>query len=147
MTEQCLSNLELDRHLAGEIGASDHLSSCASCRERMAAFEQDKRELEQGAPQAVLAIEQRARTRAVRTIVPVSIAALAAGVLIALAVPAPPDLVRTKGGLSLEVIARRGERAPIELLPGGEVAPGDAIRFRITSDQGGYLAISGLDSA
>ena len=153
----CMSDHLLDRIVAGEIPRSDHLDACTSCRARFEAYREEAAAFARapGLPAEVRALNGRARSalfhRRLTVALPAATAAAALAIF-AFAFVAPPTEqvggVRTKGGVSLEVVARDGANNRIEqLLPGAQVSPGDAIRFQISSDEGGYLAISGIDSA
>jgi hypothetical protein len=74
------------------------------------------------------------------------VVALAAAVLVWLH-PAPePRAVRSKGGVSLEVIARRGAiQSPLR--DGEALSPGDQLAFSYTLDQPRYLLLLGVDDA
>jgi hypothetical protein len=153
-SERCLSNHVLDKLLAGELSGSDgdeareHLGSCGPCSAQMEALSEEAARFRAEIPieGEVRAVERKVRMRAVRHAA-AAVLSLAAVLLLALLVIPPEPGVRTKGGLSLEVIARHENGAIEELLPGARLSPGDSIRFRIASEEGGFLAIAGLDSA
>lgn len=153
-SERCLSDHVVDRLLSGELegtpgdGARAHLSSCSLCRAQVDAFREDAARFAAEIPIAeeVRAVGNKVRLRSLRRAA-YAVGSMAAVVLVALIViPKDPE-VRTKGGLALEVIAKHENGKIEELLPGARLSPGDAIRFRIGSEEGGYLAIAGLDSA
>jgi hypothetical protein len=148
-SEECLSDLAIDRHLAGETSNVAHAESCAFCSARIEALRVEKRVFPEqiGIVFAAKALDRRVRSHTIKRAL-VGVTSLAAAVLLAVIVlPPPEEGVRTKGGLSLEVIARQGDGSVTHLLPGANVSPGDAIRFRVRSEKSGYLAISGLDAA
>src|SRR5262249_49944343 len=77
-----------------------------------------------------------------------ALATLAAAAALVLLVRAPEEpAFRTKGGLQLQLIARRANGRVEAILPGGELAPGEALRFRVTSRAAGCVCVSVLDSA
>lgn len=142
----CLSALRLDRWMAGELDPADshevraHVEGCARCaravESRRAAREEPLPPLRIAAPPP-----RRARLRAG--------VALAAGLAAAagLAVVLSPDAVvrRTKGarvGLGMYVLHGGVVR---EAAPGETIAPGDAVRFAVTTPERAYVAILSVD--
>jgi hypothetical protein len=153
--ERCLSDHVLDRLVAGELHgapadeARGHLSTCGVCTAQFETFREGASHFpsEVSIQAEVKAVCQRQRRHTIRRFA-MSFSGAAAAVLLALVVlPAEEPAVRTKGGLSLEVIAKHGDGKVEQVLPGARLSPGDAIRFRIASEEGGYLAIAGIDSA
>ena len=149
--ESCLSDLQLDRLVAGELAAEvarAHLSSCAACRARVAELRRELAAFDVPAPWQAAPAPARAR-RSRRWIGAGALAtfAAAAGLVLMLVHAPPPPPVRLKGGLVLELVARRSSGAVELVLPGAPLAPGDAVRFRVSSDRAGYLAIVGIDAA
>jgi hypothetical protein len=148
-SEQCLSDHAIDRLLGGEGGDIAHAESCASCSARIQTLRQEK---DVFAKEIFIAgeakkVERRLRTDGMKRFA-LAAGSIAAVVIVAWIALPPEQTVRTKGGLALEVIARHGAEGEVShLLPGSSVSPGDAIRFRVRSENGGYLAISGLDAA
>jgi hypothetical protein len=153
--ESCLSDLVLDRFAAGELDgdpaarARTHLAGCALCVTRLAQLEDD---LQQPLDQ-LLVTRVAARARRWRAW---SLAAmLSAAALLAVWLRLPDARLgdsRLKGaGLYLQLIARRGgatHPGPSErLLPGATLAPGDAVRFRVSTARAAYLSIIGIDAA
>jgi hypothetical protein len=156
-SESCLSDLKLDRLLAGELdgrpeeeAARAHIASCPRCQQRrddIAAQPAQTpgpaliREVSQrGAPQ------RRAPRRRAPVVAAISLLAAAAGVvLFARPRPGPPAPAETRlkgGDLGFEVLVRRqGEGSAATLRPELPLHPGDVIGFRVRSRAGGHLAI------
>ncbi len=144
--ETCLSDLILDRWIAGEIregtelsaAVKAHAASCSSCAARLQRLE---------AAKATFPAELWvARARRPRRIVALgALSALAAALLLFLVRP-PPPTERPKGGLALDVVVRHEDGRVEQLLPGSRVASGEAIRFRVSANDAGYLTIASLDS-
>ncbi|HEX4457717.1 MAG TPA: hypothetical protein VIA18_07085 [Polyangia bacterium] len=143
--ETCLSDLALDRLVMREPDrggrAAAHLKTCAACSARLAELESQSRPFmnDVAARQPI----RRARRNWAWGGLGVTFAAAAAFTLWLVPVRSP---VRTKGGLHFEIIAKHGNSVDT-ILPGSELAPGDAIRFRLTPPRAGYLGIIGLDAA
>jgi hypothetical protein len=155
----CLSDLVLDRIVAGELAeatAAPHLTTCASCRDRLAELRTAQEsfvvdELRVRAAQAQVQTQEQPRARR-RSVVWAgsSVGALAAAAALLLLwrpTPEPEPTVRLKGGFALELIARHRDGRVEQVLPGGALAPGEAIRFRVSSDEPGYLGVIGIDAA
>ena len=147
--ESCLSDLILDRLILGELAAegaiAEHLAGCATCRAQLADLRAHQAAFE---AEAVPPSPRRQRRWPRRPLV-VSIAtalASAAAVVVVLHRPSPTP-VRMKGGFTLELVARRADGSIDTVLPGGTLAGGDAIRFRVSAPASGRLVIVGLDSA
>src|SRR5687768_495923 len=147
-SESCLSDHAIDLFLAGEPQDLAHADGCSACSLRVEELRQERDGFEKQIWIAGEAkkIERRLRFRQVKSAA-LAVGSIAAVVLVALSLPQEEPSVRTKGGLSVEVIARHEQGTIENLLPGSKLFPGDAIRFRVTSESGGYLAISGLDAA
>lgn len=147
---ECLSDLALDRLLAGEPGPRwDHVNSCARCRTRLETLKQSSHVSEAWIASGVARTRRRLWWR--RSMGLVSSVAVAATLLMVMArvrpLPAPPD-ERLKGAeLSLGVYVRRGSGVVVAAQSPAEVAPGEQIRFEITSVRPGFLGIVGLDAA
>lgn len=165
LSERCLSDLALDRLLAGESGAEAraqagaHLAECAACEARHATLLADRERFDaevfvaglsaRAARDAKIAsaprpiAPRRARLRSALS----AMSAAAAVVLVAIAMPRPSgDDVRTKGGESLELFVRHADGRVDRVAPGETLRPGDAIRFSLSTPRGGYVAIAGMDS-
>lgn len=167
--DACLSDLLLDRLLAGELGGGEeatahtHLSSCADCAARRDALEAEITALPRTTwiagdvariARAASNADHDARTRGhagLRPIAPrlgsmiAAASAIAACLVLGLRLPGA-DGVRTKGsGIGLDLFVRHDGRVRAAL-PGDAVAAGDALRFQIATPRGGFAAIVGLDS-
>jgi hypothetical protein len=146
----CVSDLALDRLLAGEPGPRwEHVNSCSRCRVRLEQLKQASRASEA----FILDGIQRTRRRlwARRAGVATSLA-VAATLLFVMArvrpLPQSSDGERVKGApLSLGVYVRRGSGVVVAAQSPAAVAPGEQIRFEVTSGRPGYLGIVGLDAA
>ncbi|HEY3358375.1 MAG TPA: hypothetical protein VGQ83_34320, partial [Polyangia bacterium] len=158
-----MSDLILDRLVAGELDgrpAAAHLASCLTCRRRI----EELRQAQRGAESAMRAaaarlVEERRRRPGVRwrslRVGLVGLAAAAAALLVIFGVPvhpgrrpAPivaPSGERTKGAVALDLVVRRPDGRVELVLPGDTLAPGDAIRWRVSSDRPGFVAVVGLD--
>jgi hypothetical protein len=155
---ECLSDLALDRLLAGEPGPRwDHVNSCVRCRARIDELKQASRLSDLWIQSGIARTRRRLRNRRVAAVTSLAVAAvlvLAAVKLRPLPVvphEAPQDSradSRLKGSaLSLGVYVRRGSGAVVAAQSPAAVAPGEQIRFEVTSARPGYLGIVGLDAA
>jgi hypothetical protein len=152
-----LSDLVLDRLLTGEAVEPDpraHLEACGECAARLAALRREADAFARAAPIAALAATTRqrlardgwrARRRrfgyAALAIVP------AAAALLVLWWRAPVEMVRTKGGLALDVFRKPVAGAVEVLAPSGEAHPGDGLRFRLSTPRAGFITIVSIDGA
>jgi hypothetical protein len=146
----CLSNLSLDRLLAGEPGPRwDHVNSCARCRARLERLKQASRVPESFIVDGIRRTRRRMWTR--RAGIATSFAVAATLLLLTTRVPPlppAPEGERLKGAaLSLGVYVRRGSGVVVAAQSPAAVAPGEQIRFEVTSSQPGFLGIVGLDAA
>ena len=151
--ETCLSDLALDRLIAGEVEEPTHLAGCDACRSRLAELRADA---DSFAGSVWIAGAARRATRAAgasrwRWWAAIAVPAVAAAaVAIWIALPrddAGAPGVRTKGSVALDVVVKRGDGTIERLGPAARVAPGEAVRFLVSTDRAGYLAILGLDAA
>jgi hypothetical protein len=172
--EGCLSDLMLDRLVAGELtGAPDeleiqaHLVSCRLCQARVSELGAERpppvpwptfgEELALPPPAPVEELTAtvklprppppppRRLRQALRFVAPL---AIAAGALFFLRPLAPDAMFRAKGApFQLALVVRSPDGAVEGLVPGGPVSPGDELRFQISTDRPGHLAILGIDSA
>jgi hypothetical protein len=152
--EGCLSDLALDRLVAGErvdAPLEAHVAGCAGCTARLADF---RREQLEALP---LLDELRARPAKItplpqrRWILALPIFAAAALVLF-LFVPRLRPLPRerakgTSAALVLDVVVRHADGKIEALAPGKRVRAGDAVRFVVSTARPGHLVILGLDAA
>lgn len=150
--EECLSDLSLDRLVAGEISADPHLATCPRCAARLAAISRDRelflREQWIGGL-AARAKQNLAATPAGRRFAPRAVAvALAAGLAaLTLSIPRPPPGERVKGAHSLDLFVKHLDGRVEPVLAGDELAPGEAIRFRILAPTRAHVAVIGIDAA
>jgi len=173
-SEQCLSDLKLDRWLSAELtppeqrSAEAHLMACDSCRSRRAELLEARSGFPREAPPfaALGRFEQGASRPAASTarrpsrrLAPVvrwlaGGGALAAAAALAFAIGEPWRAsqssagagTRTKGGLaSLGWVVRRGERV-FTGRPDQPLRAGDAVRFTISAREPVFVAILGLDA-
>jgi hypothetical protein len=154
--ESCLSDLTLDRRLAGELqgretrDAEAHLEACSDCRVRQRAIEAESAAFG-GALPAALAVRAKAHGPRLRWIWAGAGALAAAGlaaIVLAVLPREPEELgVRLKGGFSLSVFARHSDGRVERLLPQARLRPGAQIRFEVSTPGEGYLAIVGIDRA
>jgi hypothetical protein len=146
----CLSDLVLDRLLAGEPGPRwEHVNSCARCRARLEQLKQASRVSESFITAGIARTRRRLWAR--RAGIATSLAVAATLLLVMTRVrplPSPPAGERLKGAeLSLGVYVRRGTGVVVAAQSPATVAPGEQIRFEVTSARPGFLGIVGLDSA
>jgi len=173
--ETCLSDLTLDRLVAGEITAADelaaieaHLSACALCSRRRSELEAAPAQIPDREWLDKLRTAPPARRRPlILASGAIALAAVAALVLVVRprtlaptagegAVDAPAAAgagateraasTRIKGSaLALDLFVRRGEQPAEPVFADVPLRAGDAIRFRVRAAEGGYLTIIGLD--
>ncbi len=166
---RCPSELELDGfELAGRPAADPlqaHLAACERCRARLAARDEDRaRFLREVYPASLPAVEAAGarRPRGPWTWLPWP-AALAAAAALALLVlgaalwwrppageggspgAAPDGYLGVKGGASLQVYARRGDRV-FEVRPGERLRAGDLLRFVPRLPGPGHVMIVAVDA-
>jgi hypothetical protein len=149
MTQPCVSELWIDRLLAGELAPAEaaqgraHAAGCAVCRQLVSHAEAIAREFAASPPPLRLSGGRRRRGVAVASAV---IAVAAAAVVLAIRPPrdAPPE-VRTKGRATLGFFVshagelRRGEPAEV-------VAPADRLQLVVTTERAGWVAVTGVDA-
>jgi hypothetical protein len=156
----CLSSFRIDQLVADELEASiarvarDHLASCARCRGRLAAVENEREAFASSPPLPIppavaLGVRpQRARTsRRVWWFVAPALAA--AGLLLWLSRSRDHGElgdVRTKGASHLELFVEHGG-AVRAAGPDEPVAPGDRLQFAYSSADAQFLAIVSIDAA
>lgn len=159
----CLSDFTFDRLMANEL-ASDpaaenarvHLASCARCRKRFLEFEAVQAPSFENLgwphiaheynPEAPEAKPSRGARR--WTMPAVALAAAAALAVSARVNRSDQPFVetRTKGTLSLDLVLRRSSGEVTRPAQGGNVFPGDGLRFEVTAAQPGFVTILGLDA-
>lgn len=165
---ECLSEMRLDRWVAGEVASAEraeieaHLRGCLRCSARWTAREKEKRHFKETAPPLPLGrpvtaasapVPQRrfANRRAVGAAAAL-VTALAAGFLIGPAIrqPAGDETVIGKGQQRLRFFVRDGAAGTVrEGRPEERVYPGDQIRFAFDGDavRGRRVAVLGRDAA
>jgi hypothetical protein len=144
--ETCLSDLILDRLSVGELEGTDHaaraaghLEACAPCRDRLQLFKANVVGFKSVTP---------LRRRWLPPSVGLAAAAYLGGIVVAGTLLQKDTGVRTKGGLAMQIVAKRQDSGRVEaLFEEARLSPGDAIRFKVSTEHAGYLAIVGLDSA
>jgi hypothetical protein len=146
-----LSDLSLDRLLAGEPGPRwDHVNSCGRCRTRLEQLKQASRVPESFILDGIRRTRRRLWARRAG-IASTSLAVAATLLLMVMRVPPlppAPEGERLKGSeLSLGVYVRRGSGVVVAAQSPAAVAPGEQIRFEVTSTRPGFLGIVGLDAA
>jgi anti-sigma factor RsiW len=146
MTEPCVSELQIDRLLAGELAPPQaeqtrgHATGCPRCRELLRSAEAIARQFAERPPGLRLAGRHR----------PLAIglaSAVAAAIAIAVAWP-PGDAtgVQTKGRAALGFfvshrgVLRRGQTGEV-------VAPADRLQLVTTADRSGWIAVTGVDGS
>lgn len=150
---RCLSDLDIDRLLAGELDGTPavvHVEGCARCAARKAALEADAARFDEEIFVQGLAARAARQARTARKQLPWRglLGAVAAAVLVVAVLPrGAPSGIRTKGGGALELIAKRDDGSVERVLPGDALAPGDAIRFDVQAPPDAWVAIVGVDSA
>ncbi|MEY4580710.1 MAG: hypothetical protein RL701_5413 [Pseudomonadota bacterium] len=162
-SDACVSDLQLDRLIMGELygehlhTTEQHLAGCPRCQARRSSLEKERALFFVEHPALSFQVP-RVLTAAPRTLAQRwrGVAAVSSGVLLAAAslllfLRTPQDdeslAVRTKGNQSRvgfyvrhASVVRRGQ-------PGEHVAPQDALRFVVTSQQRGFWAILSRDAA
>jgi len=158
--EGCLSDLTIDRLLAGELGESSdamtHLRGCAACATRRDGILADAEAFRAERDQPRLSVvrgggEGRpAGSHWMRRVAPpLALAAGVAAVAVMLPArsPSPTEGYVTKGGGTLSLIARTGDGRVDRVLPGDPLAPGDAVRFEVKAAEAARVWILGMDAA
>lgn len=150
--DACLSDLLLDRWIAGERLAPDerahaeaHIAACAACARRREELVREAREFD--LPLHLPRPAPRWRFRFPLALRVGFAAACAAFAMLLFLPPAEEPGIRTKGAASLSVIARSRDGTVERVLPGDALAPGDAIRFEVRTSEPAILAILGIDAA
>jgi hypothetical protein len=154
----CLSDLALDRVVAGEpVGeaVTAHAAGCARCSARLDDFRRARDEAQplldairarsDAGGGSVVPLKRRVWLSAMLPLV-------AAAAILLLFLPRllqPSTGVREKGSsaLLLDVVVRHADGRVEALAPDGRVRAGEAIRFLVTTPRAGHLVILGLDAA
>jgi hypothetical protein len=153
---RCISDLELDRLVGGELEPTEervllgHAGGCEACRARLEAIRADQRSFAEKQPPFVQPGPTGDGRRAMMLGLAPILAAAACLIMLfgrtaVLPVDAPLPLP-TKGGKALEFyVLRHGE-----VSAGNEqmsLHPGDTVEFVFSSQRPGYLAILSVDGA
>lgn len=164
-SEACPSMLVLDRSFVGERtepALQAHVASCPRCRAEIADRERVAAAFAPvatapGFGRLVETLDRAGRARRRRLAVAGGALAAAAAVTLVIALPRdaadrassaqPETTTRRKGSLGLNVIVKRADGRIEHLVSGDRVSPGDAIRFALTSDTAGSVAVLGIDAA
>jgi hypothetical protein len=159
----CLSDLELDELLAGDLlgdprGARlrTHVDGCARCRDRLASFAAVVPPPPPALPPELARAAPPAKSRAMWLVTATFAAAAAATVLVVSTArqpgpnstaPAAPDDERTKGALGLTVFVKHAGGNVVDSVTGeGRLRAGDEIRFALAASRPGYAVVIGLDA-
>jgi len=146
----CCSALRLDRWMLGELGPEDgesvgtHVAGCAACSAAVAGIRGVREEV-RAQPLPVRLAPPPLRRRA-----PLAAAGLGLGLALAaglfLMLRSEPAW-RTKGaGLSLTMFVQHGGEVR-RAGPGETVAPGDAVRFAVSTPSPAFVAVLSVDPA
>jgi len=151
------SRLVLERLAAGELLEGEraahaaHAASCDRCRARSAQIAGDARDFARDIDIAhdVAAIVAAARAPRIRMLVASATAALACVALVVVLARRSEEvpIERAKGQVSFEVIRRDLHGRVGDVESGDRLRPDEAIRFRVTAHEPGYLTILGIDAA
>ena len=151
--EGCLSDLALDRLVAGEeLGAARaHADDCARCGARLDELRR-ARDVDAPVLDAIRARAERVVPLGRRLWLSTMLPLLAAAAIVLVFAPRlwkPRPGVREKGSaaLALDVVVRHADGRVEALAQDGHVRPGEAIRFLVTTGHAGQLVILGLDAA
>jgi hypothetical protein len=146
----CLSALRLDRWMMGELDAADtesigiHVSSCAACSTSLAGMRGVREEV-RALPLPIALARPAPRRRVPGAAVAGLGLALAASLVLVLRTPPAPE--RSKGsGVALTMYVQHGTEVR-RAAPGEHVAPGDAVRFAVSTPSAAYVAVLSLDPA
>lgn len=147
--ETCLSDLVLDRIVAGELdrAGQPHLATCEACSARLAALERDVQELPERIFVAGEAVKVRRRLPRVMAGIATVLAAAAALAVVSRSSIEQELTERTKGGLGFTVHAKRASGEVDQLLPGAKLLPGESVRFSLSLEREGHVAVIGIDAA
>jgi len=148
----CLSALRLDRWMMGELDAADaesvgtHLSTCAACSAAVAGMRGVREEVRAlPLPPALLGRPPLRRPVPRGAAVAGLGLALAASVLLMLRTEGAGE--RRKGaGVGLVMYVQHGDEVR-RAAPGETVAPGDAVRFAVSTPAPAFVAVLSLDPA
>jgi len=145
----CLSALRLDRWMMGELEPADadtvraHVTTCAGCSTALAGMRGVREEMRS------LPLPPALRSRHVswtpRAVWGTAGLALAAGLLLVMRPAVPTERSKGAGGIpELAMYVQHGDEVR-RAAPGEEVAPGDAVRFAVSTPVAAYVAVLSLD--
>jgi hypothetical protein len=153
---ECLSDLRIDRMLAGDLDddagarARDHVAGCSACAARVGAFEAaraatppDMEALRRVAAAPPAPVMRRA-WRGWWPSLGLALAAGVAGLVVAVRSPAP-ESTGIKGAARLGFFVKHGD-AIRRGVAGEQVSPGDLVRFVVSTPRAAHLAIVSLDA-
>jgi hypothetical protein len=147
--DECLSDLALDQVLAGARESWPHVAGCVRCRGRLEALRRENQLPEAWLAAGIARTRRRLWRRRAGTVA--SLALAAALVVTFTRVSRPPpvgDAEQIKGDpVALGVYVRRGAGVVEAAVSPAAVAPGEQIRFEVTSARPGFLGIVGIDAA
>ncbi|HEX8950613.1 MAG TPA: hypothetical protein VF945_02155 [Polyangia bacterium] len=150
----CLSDLALDRMIAGErvdAALTAHAAGCARCTARLDEFRRARDEAQplldaiRAREATVVPLRRRLWLSAMLPLV--AAAAILLLLLPRLWRPSPGEREKGSGALALDVVVRHADGHIEALAADGRVRAGDAIRFLVTTPRAGHLVILGLDAA
>jgi hypothetical protein len=152
--ERCLSDLALDRLVAGEpvdAAVTTHAADCARCSGRLDEFRRARAfdaplldELRLRGGGSVVPLKRRVW---LSTMLPL----FAAAALLLLFLPrlfhSTGEREKGLSTLALDIVVRHADGHIEALEPNGRVRAGDAIRFLVSAPRAGHLVVLGLDAA
>jgi Domain of unknown function (DUF4384) len=142
----CFSALHLDRYLAGELAEAesrhvlDHAAQCSTCARVLEAMRLGRDE--KLPPLRVVPLAMRRRPRRWPRAA-AAVAAVAAAASLLLVVRPPGERIKGRG-FGLRMYVEHGGDVRLAL-PGEQVAPGDAVRFAVTTPGPTYVAVLSVD--
>ena len=154
----CLSDLAIDRVVAGERvdeAVTAHAAGCARCTARLDDFRRAHDEAQplldairaRGADGGGSVVPLKRRVWLSAMLPLVAAAAILLLFLPRLLEPSPGEREKGSGALALDVVVRHADGHVEALAPDGRVHAGEAIRFLVTTPRAGHLVILGLDAA
>jgi hypothetical protein len=160
--DACPSDLALDRLRIGELAptsaAAAHVDACARCAARLAALRAaDAHAFADDGLVARLASDARSRARAqaregtrrLRVAMPLWSGLLAAAAVLLVWVHGRPPVapaLRSKGRSALDLVVRRADGHVEPVVAGTLLHADESLRFIVSTDEAGYLAIVGADA-
>lgn len=156
----CLRPIEIERHLAGDLGPEDrrqfdaHAGACEACRRRLEQGRAANERYQSNCPAGPVLAQVRAESHRragrgpnTRWLVPAAAACAAVLVLLGVLLPrSQAPGVRTKGAVEISLYLMRGDRVR-PALPADRFQQGDRIQFVYSSPGQRYLFLVSLDDA